>query len=237
MNEYAILALTAVLSTVASVSATGICDNAPCEKAINVSLDKEFNISLDDNGGSTGFQWWTNYNTSYLSLVNSTFVLENALSGMVGQPGKRIFTFKAIKPGNTEVILLLLRPWENGTIAERKIFPVNIEPVSAHEICNYAPCQEEINVSRDEEFNISLDSNAASTGFEWWANYDPSYLRLIDSVFVYGAAPSGLVGQPGKRIFTLNAIKPGDTEVILLLLRPWENGTIAERKIFPVKIE
>jgi len=127
MNRYAILALAVVLSTIASVSANGICDNAPCEAQINVSLDNEFNISLDSNPGSTGFDWWTNFDTSYLSLVNSTFARGNASSGMVGQPGKRIFTFNAIKPGNTELIMLLLRPWVNGTIAERKIFPVSID--------------------------------------------------------------------------------------------------------------
>jgi predicted secreted protein len=127
MNRYVILALAAVLSTIASVSANGICDNAQCEKLINVSLDNEFNISLDSNPGSTGFEWWTKFDTSYLSLANSTFVRGNAPSGMVGQPGKMIFTFNAIKPGNTEVIMLLLRPWVNGTIVEIKIFPVSID--------------------------------------------------------------------------------------------------------------
>jgi predicted secreted protein len=237
MNRYAILALAVVLSTIASVSANSICDNAPCEAQINVSLDKEFNISLDSNAGSTGFEWWTNFDTSYLSLVNSTFVRGAGPYGMVGQPGKRIFAFNAIKPGNTEVIMLLLRPWENGTIAERKIFPVSIESVSADGICNNAPCEKQINVSLDQEFNISLDSNAGSTGFDWWTNFDTSYLILANSTLVRENATSGMVGQPGKRIFTFNAIKPGNTEVTLLLLRPWVNGTIAERKIFPVSIE
>jgi predicted secreted protein len=127
MNRYMILAAAAILTTIASVSANGICDNAQCEEQINVSLDKEFNISLDSNPGSTGFEWWTKFDTSYLTLVNSTFVPGNGTSGMVGEPGKMNFTFKAIKPGNTEVIMLLLRPWVNGTIAESKIFPVSIE--------------------------------------------------------------------------------------------------------------
>ena len=121
--RYGILALAAALSMIVLVSANGICDTAMCETQINHSLF--INISLDSNP-STGFDWWTNFDTSYLRLVNSTFVSGNAASGMVGQPGKRIFTFKAIKPGDTEVIMLLLRPWVNGTIAELKIFPVRI---------------------------------------------------------------------------------------------------------------
>jgi predicted secreted protein len=122
--RYGILALALALSMIASVSANGVCDTAPCETQINHSLF--VNISLDSNP-STGFDWWTNFDTSYLILINSTYVSGDAASGMVGQPGKRIFTFKAIKPGNTEVVMLLLRPWVNGTVAERKIFPVMIE--------------------------------------------------------------------------------------------------------------
>ena len=41
-------------------------------------------------------------------------------------PGKETFNFNARNGGKTEVIMLMLRPWENGTIAERKIFPINI---------------------------------------------------------------------------------------------------------------
>jgi predicted secreted protein len=127
MNRYVILATAAVLIAVASASANSICDNAPCEKTINVSLGEEFNISLESSPGSTGFEWWTKFDTTYLSLVNSTFIPGNVHPGMVGEPGRMNFTFDAIELGNTEVIMLLLRPWVNGTIAERKIFPVSIE--------------------------------------------------------------------------------------------------------------
>jgi len=45
---------------------------------------------------------------------------------MVGVPGKKLFVFSAKKPGSTDVIMLLLQPWKNSTVEERKIFPVNI---------------------------------------------------------------------------------------------------------------
>jgi predicted secreted protein len=80
---------------------------------------------------STGFEWWTKFDPNYLNLINSTFVSGNEMSGMVGVPGKEMFTFNAISAGNTNVIMLLLRPWENGTIAERKIFPINIMSAAA----------------------------------------------------------------------------------------------------------
>jgi predicted secreted protein len=125
MNQSTILALAIAFLSIAIVSGTNICDNAPCEPQINASLGKEFAISLESNP-STGFEWWTKFDPNYLSLLNSTFISGNEKSGMVGVPGKQMFSFNAKSAGNTEVIMLLLRPWENGAIAERKIFPINI---------------------------------------------------------------------------------------------------------------
>jgi hypothetical protein len=50
---------------------------------------------------------------------------------LLGVPEKDVFTFNAGNAGNTEVIMLLLKPWKNGTIAERKIFPINIVSAAA----------------------------------------------------------------------------------------------------------
>jgi predicted secreted protein len=126
MNQSAILALIIVLLSVVIVSGTdNICDNSPCESQINASLGEVFAISLESNP-STGFGWWTKFDPNYLGLMSSTFVSGNELSGMVGVLGKQEFTFSAKSAGNTDVIMLLLQPWENGTIAERKIFPINI---------------------------------------------------------------------------------------------------------------
>ena len=120
MNKSTILALAIVFSSVMVVSGANICDNAPCESQIDTSVGKEFAISLDSNP-STGFEWWTKFDPNYLSLTNSIFVGGNEKSGMVGVPGKETFTFNAKNAGNTDLIMLLLQPWENGTIAERKI--------------------------------------------------------------------------------------------------------------------
>jgi predicted secreted protein len=127
MNQAVILILAMVFSSVAIVSGTNIiiCDNAPCESQINASLGKEFAISLEFDP-STGFEWWTKFDPNYLSLICSTFVTGNEMPGLVGVPGTELFTFNAKNAGDTEVIMLLLQSRENGTIAERKIFPINI---------------------------------------------------------------------------------------------------------------
>ena len=119
MNQSAILALAIVFSSIMIVSGTNICDNALCEPQINASLEEEFTLPLESNP-STGFEWWTNFDPNYLTLSNSTLI-----------GGKKLFSFNAKSAGSTEVIMLLLRPWENGTVAERKIFPINIMSAAA----------------------------------------------------------------------------------------------------------
>jgi predicted secreted protein len=124
------LALAINSLSIVIVSGTNICNNAPCEHPINASIGKEFAISLESNP-STGFEWWTKFDPNYLSLIDSAFVGGNEKSGMVGVPGTQTFAFNAKIAGNTDVIMLLLQPWENGTIAERKIFPINIMSAAA----------------------------------------------------------------------------------------------------------
>jgi len=119
-------AVAAVLLALATTSAGSICDNAPCEGAVNVTAGENFTIELESNTGSTGFDWWTQFDTEYLDLVSSSEQSGNAKPGWVGVPGKKIFVFSAKKSGSTDVIMLLLQPWENSTVAEREIFPVNI---------------------------------------------------------------------------------------------------------------
>lgn len=124
MNNHVLVFAIVFLSM--ALASANICDNAPCEKPINVSLGKDFTISLKSTPG-TGFSWWTQFDSQYLSLENPTVVPAKASFGMVGVPGKENFTFSTKKPGTTEVTMLLLQPWINGTIGDSKIFPVNIE--------------------------------------------------------------------------------------------------------------
>ena len=129
MNKSVTLVLFVAFSMTALVSANSIYDNAPHENQINVSVGKDFTISQEANPGSTGFNWWTNFDPDYLSLVNTTFIPGKAGSGMVGVPGMDIFIFNAKRAGNTEVNMLLLRPWVNGTIVKSELFRINIDKI------------------------------------------------------------------------------------------------------------
>ncbi|MFB3765479.1 MAG: protease inhibitor I42 family protein [Methanotrichaceae archaeon] len=128
MNKYALscTALALAFSLTGIVLATSICDNAPCEKMINASVGKNFTISFDSMSQATGFQWWVNFDPAYVNLVGESFVQNNAAPGMVGVPGMETFTFVPKKTGETDITMLALQPWENGTIGQRKIYPVTI---------------------------------------------------------------------------------------------------------------
>ena len=125
MNQFTVLTLAIVFSSILIGSGTNICDNASCETQINADVGKEFAITLESNS-SNDFEWWMKFDPNYLTLLNSTFIRGNEESGILAVPRKEIFSFSARNVGNTEVIALLLKPWENGTIAERKILPINI---------------------------------------------------------------------------------------------------------------
>jgi hypothetical protein len=104
---------------------TNICDNSSCEPQINTSLGSEFTIPLESYS-ATGFEWWTEFDPNYLSLSNKTTILGNKQLGIVGGQEGTIFTFSSKSAGQTDIIMLLLTPLANGSIEERKIFPINI---------------------------------------------------------------------------------------------------------------
>jgi inhibitor of cysteine peptidase len=125
VKRYAISALALPFVMIALAFGSSVCDNAPCEPMINASVGEDFTISVRSNP-STGFSWWTQFDPQYVSLVGFSFNAGNASPGMVGVPGTEAFTFRAEAAGETDVYLLLLQPWANGSIAERQIFPVTI---------------------------------------------------------------------------------------------------------------
>lgn len=125
MKKVAYIILAVAFLSIAAASAS-ICDNAPCENAINATVGENFAITLPFYSG-TGFEWWSNFDPAYLSLVNSSDEVKDSGSGMVGLPRERVLTFSAKMAGDTYVTVLLLQPWENSTTGERQIFPVNIK--------------------------------------------------------------------------------------------------------------
>jgi inhibitor of cysteine peptidase len=126
MGRCAIILLASAFFLIGAASANSICDNAPCEKVVNASLGKEFIVSVESNPRSTGFDWWTSFDPQYVNLVNATYIPGNKNTVMVGVSGREVFTFVPKSTGDTELTMLYLQPWENGTIGGRKIYPITI---------------------------------------------------------------------------------------------------------------
>lgn len=88
-------------------------------KEINVTAGDSFTVTLCSNA-TTGFQWSESAQISDPAVVQQTghkFVSPEA-EGLVGAPGKEVWTFKALKKGTSTVSLEYSRPWEGGEKGE-----------------------------------------------------------------------------------------------------------------------
>jgi len=78
-----------------------------------VTVGEEFTVNAVENP-STGYTWLLeSYDTSYLELVNDQYVPPSGNPPPPGTPGERHFTFKALKAGQTQIVMVYKRPWEN----------------------------------------------------------------------------------------------------------------------------
>lgn len=68
----------------------------------NVELDEQFQISLDSNP-STGYSWEADYDPEYLELISEEYVPDNTGGIVLGGGGSEIFTFQALKVGQTTI--------------------------------------------------------------------------------------------------------------------------------------
>ncbi len=95
-------------------------------KEMNVNLGEEFTISLEANP-TTGYDWEPIYDAHFLKLKGKKFEPvspqrpESSLPP--GSPGKAVFTFIPIKPGQTTIKMVYQRPWEK-TPAQEETFTV-----------------------------------------------------------------------------------------------------------------
>ncbi len=75
-----------------------------------VKVNKEFQVVLKSNP-TTGYSWMAKYDSNYVKLINSRYIPYKTKPGIVGSGGIQIFTFKAIKPGKTVIMMQYQRPW------------------------------------------------------------------------------------------------------------------------------
>ena len=78
-----------------------------------VKIGQEFTIVLSSNP-TTGYEWNSGYDSQYIKLVNKEYQHDYPIR--TGSGGEDIFTFKAIKSGDTIITLNYQRPWESKPI-------------------------------------------------------------------------------------------------------------------------
>lgn len=92
----------------------------------------------------------------------------------------------------------------------------------ANEASDTDPCRP-LTVSPGEKFVIELPANR-TTGFSWQIAkpLDEKVVKLVESKYL--PVKSGVVGAPGKEVWTFTAVAPGQSTISLVYSRPWEKG-------------
>jgi len=80
-----------------------------------------------------------------------------------------------------------------------------------------------VNTKGDREIAATLPSNP-STGYQWqlMKPLAESTVKLVSNE--YRPSQSGLVGAGGQEIWIFRTLGPGEAEIVLGYLRPWEKG-------------
>ena len=87
-------------------------------KEVELGVGGSLIVTLESNPGSTGFEW-------ELTEISDETVLQQVdqryeppeEGGMVGAPGKEIWTFKGLSKGESSISMEYSQPWEGGTKA------------------------------------------------------------------------------------------------------------------------
>ena len=83
-----------------------------------VAVDDSFTVTLGSNPASTGFQWSESAQISDQTVLQQTaYEFVPPTDGLLlapGTPGKEVWTFQALKEGESTISMEYSRPWEEG---------------------------------------------------------------------------------------------------------------------------
>jgi inhibitor of cysteine peptidase len=104
--------------------------------------------------------------------------------------------------------------------------------VSCDDFMQQKHISKEVGVAVGDSFTVTLCSNA-TTGFQWSESAqisDPTVIQQMkhESVPPGTEEAEGLVGAPGKEVWTFKALKKGTSTINLEYSRPWEGGEQGE---------
>lgn len=100
--------------------------------------------------------------------------------------------------------------------------------------------QADYEISANEEFQVSLKSNP-TTGYSWrWV--DSGAIEVVDSVahrYVADKKPDHIMisGRGGREIWTFKGVKRGVDTLKMEYCRPWEKGSVTDKKVIVVRVK
>jgi len=104
------------------------CENT---QTIGVKEDEEFTITLQANA-TTGYSWIAEVDDDYIELVSKEYEAdeeedEDENEDKVGEGGAEVFTFLALKTGETKITFSYAREWESKQPVDKKLYMIEIE--------------------------------------------------------------------------------------------------------------
>jgi len=94
--------------------------NLPETRVIRVG--EEFVIALDAMP-TAGYTWQAKFDNEYLRLVDESFQPHD--TEIIGSGARQVFSFRAVRAGETTVTLVYKRPWELA-VKRQEAFSVEI---------------------------------------------------------------------------------------------------------------
>lgn len=87
--------------------------NNQISKTIEVPVGSTFTLSLCSNP-TTGFSWEEAKIADEAVVKQASRRSEAATAGKIGSPGQEVWTFSALRQGETAISLAYSRPWQGG---------------------------------------------------------------------------------------------------------------------------
>ncbi len=103
------------------IPSTTIIDGQEVRIDKRLRVNGKMTFTKDDNP-STGYQWQVDYDKEYLEFLGKEYRShQKPGENKPGVGGTSSFTFRALKPGLTKIIMKYHRPWENRPFPEETI--------------------------------------------------------------------------------------------------------------------
>jgi predicted secreted protein len=218
-------------------------------KTLKVNVGDVVSVKIKSNR-TTGYSWAQiagKTDDKVLKSNGGEYKVDEHPAGMVGVGGNEIWTFTALAPGKTEIVLGYARPWEKdkepaqtfkltvevdkaaapaaeSKAADAKAADAKTAPAVAKEVrLNDGDNGKTVKIGVGGTVVLTLETNP-TTGFSWTKvdKVDKNILKLERNDYKQNANPAGMVGVGGRTTIVYRALKKGKAKIDLTYMQPWE---------------